>query len=385
MKRSICILGSTGSIGKSSMNLISKNKNVFSIDLLMANSNYKLICEQIKKYKPKYFIINNYEIYLKIKNKFKKKKIKIFNNISDVRLKKKSDIVISSISGIAGLKPTLHMIKFAKKILLANKESIICGWSLISRELKKNKTKVIPVDSEHFSLKLLLDNNRDEVEKIYITASGGPFLNSKKKKISVNDAINHPRWSMGKKISVDSATMINKVLELQEARLLFSKYKNKIDIIIHPESLVHAIIIFKNGLSKMLYHYPDMKIPLANAIFDKKVILKDVLKSKNNNYFSDKKLHFLKTNNKNFPAIKFINLINEFPSSAVILNAGNEILVDLFLRRNIQFNSIIKYLSSLLRDKNYKKYAIKKPKNINEILIIDSWARTTILKKVKNK
>ena len=199
MKKSICILGSTGSIGKSSMSLISENKNVFSIDLLMANSNYKLICEQINKYKPKYFVINNYEIYLKIKNKFKKKKIKILNNINNVSLKKKSDIVISSISGIAGLKPTLHMIKFSKKILLANKESIICGWSLISRELKKNKTKVIPVDSEHFSLKLLLDDNRDEVEKIYITASGGPFLNSKKKKISVNDAINHPRWSMGKK------------------------------------------------------------------------------------------------------------------------------------------------------------------------------------------
>ena len=120
------------------------------------------------------------------------------------------------------------MIKFTKKILLANKESIICGWNLINKELKKNKTKVIPVDSEHYSLKLLLDNNQDEIEKIYITASGGPFLNSKKKKISVNDAINHPRWSMGKKISVDSATMINKVLELQEARLLFSKYKNKI-------------------------------------------------------------------------------------------------------------------------------------------------------------
>ena len=283
------------------------------------------------------------------------------------------------------MKPTLHMIKFTKKILLANKESIICGWSLISRELKKNKTKVIPVDSEHFSLKLLLDNNRDEIEKIYITASGGPFLNSKKKNISVNDAINHPRWSMGKKISVDSATMINKVLELQEARLLFSKYKKKIDIIIHPESLVHAIIIFKNGLSKMLYHHPDMKIPLANAIFDKKVILKDILKSNNYDYFSNKKFHFFKTNNKNFPAIKFVNLINEFPSSSIILNAGNEILVDLFLKKNIQFKSIIKYLSLLLRDKNYKKYAIKKPKNINEILIIDSWARERILKKVNIK
>ena len=382
MKKSICILGSTGSIGKSSISLISKNKKVFSIDLLMANSNYKLISEQIKKYQPKYFIINNYKIYLKIKNKFRKTKIKILNNINDVRLQKKSDIVISSISGIAGLKPTLHMIKFTKKILLANKESIICGWNLISRELKKNKTKVIPVDSEHFSLKLLLDNNQDEIEKIYITASGGPFLNSKKKKISVNDAINHPRWSMGKKISVDSATMVNKVLELQEARLLFSKYKNKLDIIIHPESFIHAIIIFKNGLSKMLYHYPDMKIPLANAIFEKKTNLKNILKLKNSDYFSNKKFHFLKTNNKNFPAIKFVNLIDKFPSSSIILNAGNEILVDLFLKKIIQFNSIIKYLSSLLRDKNYKKYAIKKPKNINEILIIDSWARERVLKKI---
>ena len=128
-----------------------------------------------------------------------------------------------------------------------------------------------------------------------------------------------------------------------------------------------------------------MRIPLANAIFEKKMIIKDILKLRNNDYISNKKLHFFKINNKNFPAIKFVNSINEFPSSSIILNAGNEILVDLFLKKNIQFNSIIKYLSSLLRDKNYKKYAIKKPKNINEILVIDSWARTTILKKVKNK
>ena len=135
----------------------------------------------------------------------------------------------------------------------------------------------------------------------------------------------------------------------------------------------------------MLYHHPDMKIPLANAIFEKKAILKDIIKTKKNEYFSNKKFHFFKINNKNFPSIKFVNLINEFPSSSIILNAGNEILVDLFLKRIIQFNSIIKYLSSLLRDKNYKKYAIKKPKNINEILIIDSWARKKILKKVNIK
>ena len=132
----------------------------------------------------------------------------------------------------------------------------------------------------------------------------------------------------------------------------------------------------------MLYHYPDMKIPLANAIYEKKANLKDILKLKNGDYFSNKKFHFFKINNKNFPAIKFVNLIDKFPSSSIILNAGNEILVDLFLKKIIQFNSIIKYLSSLLRDKNYKKYAIKKPKNINEILIIDSWARERVLKKI---
>ncbi|MAJ86184.1 MAG: hypothetical protein CL687_04405 [Candidatus Pelagibacter sp.] len=385
MKRSLCILGSTGSIGKSSLYLINKYKSLFDVQILMANSNFKLICEQIKKYKPEYYIINDYNIYLQVKDKFKNNKIKIINTITELKLRKKIDIVISSITGIAGLKPTLYMIKFTKKILLANKESIICGWKLIEKELKKNKTKIVPIDSEHYSLKILLENNPEDIEKIYITASGGPFLNKKIKKVSIKDAIKHPRWTMGKKISVDSATMINKVLELQEARILFSNVKNKIDIIIHPESLVHAIILYKNGLSNMLYHQPDMKIPLANAVFNRRVVINKIFKKKNKKNFIEGKFNFLKINKYNFPSIKFMKLIDEYPSSPIILNAGNEILVDLFLKKVIQFKSIIAYLSSLLRDKNYKKYAIKKPQNIKEILIIDNWARKKIIEKVNIK
>ncbi len=384
MTITISILGSTGSIGLNTLKIIDKKKNKFKVNLLAANSNYSKICYQIKKYNPKFFFINDMIIFKKLKNKYRKKKVKIINNFNDIKLKK-IDITISAIPGLAGLKSTLFAIKSSKKVLLANKESVICGWNLIKDHAKKYRTKIVPVDSEHYSIfKLLENHNLDEIRKIYITASGGPFLNYKKKqmlKISPNQALNHPKWKMGKKISIDSSTLMNKILELIEAQKLFNIPNNKLDILIHPESLVHAVIMLKNGLVKFIYHNTSMIIPLANAIFDGKLEINDFL-SINKNKKKIHNLSFDNVNNKIFPIIKLKNKVNEHPSSSIIVNAANEILVDQFLQKKIPFLAISKIIKTILNDRNYKKYAIKHPKNINQINKVDFWARKTTMSKI---
>ena len=383
MKKTISILGSTGSIGMNTFKIIDKKKNNFQIILLSANKNLKLISKQIKNYKPKFFIINDKIIFKKILKRFRKSNTKILNSFEKINIKKISHLTISAIPGIAGLKPTILMTKKSNKILIANKESIICGWNLIKKSASKNKTKIIPVDSEHFSILNLLKNHSiNEIKKIYITASGGPFLNYKRKqfkKIKPADALKHPKWKMGKKISVDSATLMNKILEVVEAQKLFNISNKKIDILVHPNSLVHAIIEFKNGLVKFMYHETSMIIPLANAIFDGKIDIENFYQNKDDK-FEDKvtkNLNFRKVNNKIFPLIKLKNRILEFPSTPIIINAANEILVDHFLNKKLQFLGINKIIMSVLNDRNYKKYAIRRPKNINHIIEIDKWARET--------
>ncbi len=391
MKKNISILGSTGSIGKTVLEIVNKKNSFFDVNILAANKNYGLICKQIAKFKPKVFLVNNPSIYLKVKKKFKRKKIKIIKNFEDKKnYFKKSDITVAAIPGIAGLNPTIQLIKKSKKILIANKESIICGWNLIKKAALKNRTKIIPVDSEHFSIMKLLENsNIKDVKKIYLTASGGPFLKHKYKdfkKVKPHQAIKHPKWKMGKKISVDSATLMNKILEVIEANKLFSINQKKIDIVVHPESLVHAIIEFNNGLYKFIYHETTMIIPLANAIFDKNFTIDSIFKpKKNKDSFFFKGLNFSKVDKKRFPIIKLKNRINEYFSTPIIINAANEILVDQFLKEKISFNTFYKYLLQVLNDRNYKKYAIKEPKSINQILQIDKWSRNTVYKKIKYK
>ena len=392
MKKNISILGSTGSIGLDAFKILSRKKNSFKVNILAANKNYNLICDQIIKFKPKIFIIDNQETYLRVKKRFKKKNIIILNKFENQKNHfQKSDITIVAIPGIAGLKPTIELIKKSKKVLIANKESIICGWNLIKKIALKSKTKIIPVDSEHFSIMKLLENHKiKDVKKVYLTASGGPFLNykiSKLKKVKPYQALKHPKWKMGKKISIDSATLMNKILEVIEANKLFSIDLKKIDIVIHPQSLVHAIVEFKNGLCKFIYHDTTMLIPLANAIFDKDLNIDNYLKPKTNSerLISFKSLNFSKVEKKRFPIIKLKNRINEHISTPIIINAANEILVDQYLKGKISFNTFYKYLLKVLNDRNYKKYAIKEPKNINQIFLVDEWSRSTVYKKINYK
>ncbi len=388
MKKTISILGSTGSVGLTSLSIVDKKKNKFRLRLLSANKNFSLICKQIQKYRPQFFVINNYQIFLKVKKKFKNKQTKIFNDYSSLKSKLKSDISVCAIPGIAGLEPTILMTKISKKVLIANKESIICGWDLINSQAKKYKTKIIPVDSEHYSvLKLIEKNKLEEINKIYLTASGGPFLNYKKNKfknITPRDALKHPKWKMGKKISIDSSTMMNKILELIEAQKLFNIPIQKLDILIHPNSLVHAIVEFRNGLSKFIFHKTSMVIPLANAIFDGRLDIKDFFsKGKKNIYKDLKNLIFKKVDKSIFPIISLKNRISEYPSTSIILNASNEILVDQFLKKKIPFLRINRTIKTILNDRNYKKYAIKKPKNLKQINEIDLWAKNKTMELIK--
>ena len=388
MKKSIAILGSTGSIGKSTLEIV-KQVNIFKVKLLVANKNFVEIIKQIKIFKPSVVIIINKNIYLKVKKKYPKNQFVILNNIKDVqKYIKKIDITVSAIPGIAGLEPTILFTKISKKILIANKEAIICGWHLIKKNAKKFKSELVPIDSEHFSINTLLKNfQSNKIEKIYITASGGPFLKldlNKFKNIKPKDAVKHPKWKMGKKISVDSATLMNKVLEITEALNLFPFSLNKYEIIIHPDSLIHAIIKINNGTSVYLHHLPDMKIPIANALLED-FKYNSFLSQKNKNIHKLQNLHFIPVDKKRFPSVDLIPEMNRGRSSAVIINAANEIFVDEFLKKNINFNAIVSYLKLVLRDKNYIKTSNLSINSVKNIYIIDSWARKTALKIINKK
>ena len=387
-KKTIAILGSTGSIGQSSLDIIKKSKE-FKVELLIANKNYFKITNQIKVFKPNIVIINNKKVFLKIKKKYQKENLVILNNILNVRKYiKKIDVTVSAIPGIAGLEPTILFTRLSKKILLANKEAIICGWHLIKKNSIKYKTELVPIDSEHFSIATLLKNySKDQVEKVYITASGGPFLKlniNKFKNIKPKDAIKHPKWDMGKKISVDSATLMNKVLEISEALKLFPFSLKQYEIIIHPDSLIHAIIKLKNGTSLFLHHYPDMKIPIGNALL-KNFNYRNFFNYKDKTYNKIQTLNFSQINKKKFPAVNLIPIMNSQKSSAIIINAANEIFVDEFLKNNINFNDIVAYLKLVLRDKSYIKTSKLSSDSVKNIYMIDNWARTTAYRIVKNK
>ena len=377
MKKKIAILGSTGSIGKSTLEVIKKDIKNFDVVLLTANNNYRKLIEQAKKFKAKNVLIKNKKFFIKVKKTLKNTKV----YTGDISLKKivskKIDYTMSAVVGLAGLQPTIDAIKISKSVALANKETIICGWKILSKLSKKHKTKIIPVDSEHFSIMELTKGVKNhEVEEIIITASGGPFLNTpikKLKKIKPKQAIKHPNWKMGKKISVDSATMMNKVFEVIEACKLFEFDKKKYKILIHPQSFVHSIIRFKNGLIKMILYNTDMKIPISNTIDPKK---NNLLNTSNINVKSLNDLNFQKLNTKKFPSINLLRKSFSSESSfPIIINAANEVLVDLFLKEKIAFLDIVRILNRILKGKDFKKYAKRKPGSIKEIKIIDSWAR----------
>ena len=385
MKKKIAILGSTGSIGKTLLDIIRKDRKNFEIVLLTADVNYKLLLKQAKEFKVKNLIIANKKIVKLLKQEEISQSVNIlsnFNNFSKI-FKKKIDYTMSSITGINGLEPTLNIIKHTKKIVIANKESIICGWNLINKELKKNKTEFIPVDSEHFSIWYGIQNiDIVNIEKIFITASGGPFYSlplKRFKDIKISHALKHPNWKMGKKISVDSATMINKIYEVIEAKNIFNVNYKQIEILIHPKSYIHAIIKLNNGLTKIIAHDTTMKVPIFNTLY---ADMNKKLNSKKIDITTLNNLNFKKINPKRYPITKLLDIlpIDQSLFETVIVSA-NDTLVELFLDNKIKFTDIQKKLFHIVKKKNFLKYRKIYPRKIEDIIELNNYVR---LKTIEN-
>ena len=372
MRKNIAIIGSTGSIGKTLLSLV--NHKNYKIVLLAANRNYKNLLKQAVKYRVKNLIITDPVSYVKVLKFNKSKTIKIYNSFEHLNkiLKKKLDYVMSSFSGINGLEPTYKLIKHTKTIAIANKESIICAWPLLKKELKKHKTKFIPVDSEHFSIwSDIKYAETKNIKKIFLTASGGPLLkldSNQLKNINRSIVLNHPTWKMGKKISIDSATMMNKCFEVMEAKNIFEIDYKKIKILIHPSSYVHAIVQYNNGIFKLIAHDTTMKIPIFNTINSGNELYNEIsilnLKKLNN-------LDFQPIDRNKFPVLRLLKLLpNKHSMFETVIVSINDIIVQKYLDGKIQFNDISKLILKFIKSKEYQRFKYIYPKNINQIMTL---------------
>tara|TARA_A100001011_G_scaffold166019_1_gene174678 strand:+ start:2184 stop:3356 length:1173 start_codon:yes stop_codon:yes gene_type:complete len=371
MTKDIFLLGSTGSIGETALKVIKKDKSNFNILLLTTNKNVKKIYKQAIQFRVKKIVIFDKKSYLNNLKKFKDKKIKVFPTIKEAfkKNKKKSFLTINGISGIEGLEPTLDIIKYSNNLAMANKESIICGWQFIIKELKKRKTGFIPLDSEHFSIWSLIKNeSKQNIKKIYLTASGGPFLYKDLKtikNIKPKFALKHPNWKMGRKISIDSATMMNKIFEIIEAIKIFNMERNKFDILVHPKSYLHAIVNFKNGLTKLLAHETTMEIPIANSLYS--LENNYAYKTSSFNYNKLNSLNLVRPKIKNFPLLKILNYKFKNTYFEIILVSINDMLVKKYLANKIPYIFIHNKLLELLKKPYFAKYYSSSPKNIKDI------------------
>ena len=371
--KKVVIFGSTGSIGTSLINIIKKDKKNFNIKLLTANKNYKKIIKQAQSLNVKNIIIINKVSFLNAKKILSKSNIKVYNDFNCFKAifkNQKIDYTMSAITGFHGLKPTLDIIKFTNVIAIANKESIICGWNLIKNNLVKYKTKFIPIDSEHFSIWSLIKGvNNINLDKIYLTASGGPFRKyplNKFKNITPKKALKHPNWLMGKKISIDSATMMNKVFEIIEAKKIFNFKYTQLEILIHPQSYLHAIVKFNSGLTKLLIHDTSMTIPIFNSIYPEGL---KKIKSKPLDIDILNNLSLEPIDKNRFPIVNLIERLTQKDSlfETVIVSA-NDTLVNKFLKDEIKFLDISNTLLKITKLNEFTRFKKIKPKNSEQVV-----------------
>ena len=370
--KKIFILGASGSIGKNALSVIDSNKEKFELAGISVNRNVEKANQIIRKYNPKYVFINDKSAkvnILKTKNSIICEEDK---ELSDIFNSNDVDIIISAISGFAGIKSTFQAAKSGKKVLLANKESIVAGGSLLMKTISDNNTELIPIDSEHNAIFQCLPESRstEDVKQIVITASGGPFhgknideLNN----IGVQEALNHPNWEMGAKISIDSATLVNKCLELIEACYLFDMDESFFELVIHPESIIHSIVTFNDGSSICQMSNPDMRVPLANAMsYDKRLSIP----------FQPIDFNNLELNFDSFPndRAEIVQLAREAAredsAKGIYFNAANEVAVENFLKNKISFKQIYEVI---LRTFDIKE--MSKLNSIEDIFKIDQEAR----------
>ena len=349
----INIYGSTGEIGKKTLTIIKKFFPKIKVNLLCANSNLKVLKKQIDIFKPKYAFLSDNNASNKLKSTLRSNtKVLSFEQLCYYLSNSKSDFSILAISGYKSLYYLDYIIKNTHNLGLVNKEAIVSAGHIFQKKKYFKKTKIFPIDSEHFSLfeSFKFNNNKNNFKKIVLTASGGPFYNKKFKsleKISFSEAIKHPKWKMGYKNSIDSATLVNKCLEVVEAHYLFGVPFEKIDIIIHPQALVHSIITKENFVSNYNLFKNDMSIPILNFLLQSKFKLK---KNNNNLFFkTNLQLDFYKVQNQVFPIYNFFKKMNKKnPANLIKFNTGNELAVNMFKDNLIKYTDIIEIIKKVV-------------------------------------
>ncbi len=385
MKKRIAILGSTGSIGTQALEVIQQNPEMFDVEVLTANNNVDLLIEQAKKFQPNAVVIANAEKYGYVTEALKNKPIKIFagtDALNQVVQMETIDMVLTAMVGYSGLLPTYHAIKAKKHIALANKETLVVAGEIITKAALENQVAILPVDSEHSAIfQCLVGDFTNQVEKILLTCSGGPFRGktiNELRKVTVDHALNHPNWDMGAKITIDSATLINKGFEMIEARWLFGIPSSKIEVVVHPQSIIHSMVQFEDGSIKAQLGLPDMRLPIQYALgFPQRI--------KNNyprfNYTEHPTLTFEPPNTKIFRNLALAyEAINTGGNMPCVLNAANEIVVEAFLNRQITFLQMPEIIEKAME----KAHWIEKP-GLDDLVATNSETRSITKLLIENK
>lgn len=379
MKKRIAILGSTGSIGVQALEVIDQLSDILEVEVLSAFSNADLLIKQAKKFNPNAVVIVKEEFYKYVKDALKDDDIKVFageKSLYDIVEMSSIDLVLSALVGISGLAPVYHAIEYNKTIALANKEALVVAGELMTSLAKENEVSIYPIDSEHSAIFQSLSGEfHNPIEKIIITASGGPFRGKNSdflETVSVKQALKHPNWCMGNKITIDSATLMNKGLEVIEAKWLFSVDINNIEVVVHPQSIIHSLVQFQDGSVKAQLGLPDMKLPIQYA-------LTFPLRQQNNfprlSFSNYPTLTFEKPDLQTFPCLNLAYQASKIGGNLpCVMNAANEVAVSLFLREIIKFNDIPKIIEESMNKTNFSI-----PKTIAEYLEIDRITRSRII------
>jgi 1-deoxy-D-xylulose-5-phosphate reductoisomerase len=344
-KKGVAILGSTGSIGTQALEVISSNSEHFDLQVITAGKNAELLIDQARKFHPNSVVISDESQYKKVKDALWSEDIHVYcgeDALCQVVESSEVQIVLTALVGYAGLKPTIHSINAGKTIALANKETLVVAGELITKLAKDKGVSINPVDSEHSAIfQCIVGEFHNPIEKIYLTASGGPFLGfsiEKLRKVTVEQALKHPNWSMGSKITIDSASLMNKGLEVIEAKWLFGLNTEQIDVIVHPQSIIHSLVQFEDGSMKAQMGLPDMKLPIQFALTYPNRLKTDF---KRFNFMDYPQLTFESPDRKVFKNLDLAyRALQENGTTACVLNAANEISVDAFLKKKISFVEI---------------------------------------------
>ncbi|MBS1514238.1 MAG: 1-deoxy-D-xylulose-5-phosphate reductoisomerase [Bacteroidetes bacterium] len=374
----LTILGSTGSIGCSALKVVTNlNRNNYPVKVkyLSTNSRIEALAEQVREFNPSGVVITDETKAKEFRKKFSFEKLEVLSGeagLKEIASREDYDTLVCALVGFSGLAPVINAIKAGKKIALANKETLVVAGSIVNELLRKHKTDLIPIDSEHSAiLQCLLGEGKNKIEKIILTASGGPFRTKSYEEMrnaSVEDALNHPNWKMGAKITVDSATMMNKGLEVIEAKWLFDLPESKIEVLIHPQSIIHSMVEFEDSSIKAQLGIPDMKIPIQFALTYPERVISDFPKMNFKNYSS---LTFEEPDYKKFECLKIaFDVLREGKTYPVVMNAANEVAIDYFLKGEIFFTDIPKHILSCL-----EKHTPLESFGLEEIFEIDRQTR----------